>query len=613
MPVSSETITLAGSGLIFENTYDASVTDGYRAAIITAENYLQAHFSDAVTIHADFDMEAFDSTTFIATNSGYGFLNVPFAQFTNALQSHATTADDTLAVNGLPTFDPSGGAKFFVPTAEARALGLFPLAPQPPFDVQVDLNSLATWSFGQEAVGAIIHELTEGAFGRISQLGKGDGHWAPLDLFRFTASGVRDYSGGADGIPTYFGLDPNNVSSLQYHNAISPGGANDGEDLGDWDSTFGDAFGPGGPGAPGFVSATDLQVLDILGWTPHTASAPLNPTDDFASSFSDLAKPMGHIAINSTATGALEVAGDRDWFQVTLGPGDYLIGEAGASGQAGTLGDPLLRVYDSTGGLVRSADDIIPGQDLDSRLVMHVSVTETYYIEAGAHDDQGTGSYTLVLAQGSAETTTGDDVMLGAITGSTIDAGTGDDIIIGRDASNYLRGADGDDTISGGALFDDINGNKGEDLEHGGEGADWVVGGQGNDVLYGDDGGDIVYGNLGNDTCDGGADNDLIRGGQGDDVCTGGDGNDWISGDRGTDTMTGGTGADTFHSFSGAGTDIVTDFNSADGDKVQLDAGTTYTLKQVGADTIVDMGNGDQLILKSVTLSTLPTGWIFTL
>jgi hypothetical protein len=80
-----------------------------------------------------------------------------------------------------------------------------------------------------------------------------------------------------------------------------------------------------------------------------------------------------------------------------------------------------------------------------------------------------------------------------------------------------------------------------------------------------------------------------------------------------TNTMTGGTGADTFHAFSGAGTDIVTDFISADGDKVQLDAGTTYTLSQVGADTVVDMGSGDELVLKNVTLSSLPSGWIFTL
>jgi serralysin len=46
---------------------------------------------------------------------------------------------------------------------------------------------------------------------------------------------------------------------------------------------------------------------------------------------------------------------------------------------------------------------------------------------------------------------------------------------------------------------------------------------------------------------------------------------------------------------------------------VQLDAGATYTLSQSGADTLIDLGNGDQIVLKNVTLSTLPSGWIFTL
>jgi hypothetical protein len=31
----------------------------------------------------------------------------------------------------------------------------------------------------------------------------------------------------------------------------------------------------------------------------------------------------------------------------------------------------------------------------------------------------------------------------------------------------------------------------------------------------------------------------------------------------------------------------------------------------VGADTVVDMGNGDQLILVGVTLTSLPSDWIF--
>jgi serralysin len=53
------------------------------------------------------------------------------------------------------------------------------------------------------------------------------------------------------------------------------------------------------------------------------------------------------------------------------------------------------------------------------------------------------------------------------------------------------------------------------------------------------------------------------------------------------------------------------DFSYAQGDRVMLDPGTTYTASQVGADTVVDMGNGDQLILVGVTLAKLPSDWIF--
>jgi serralysin len=95
-------------------------------------------------------------------------------------------------------------------------------------------------------------------------------------------------------------------------------------------------------------------------------------------------------------------------------------------------------------------------------------------------------------------------------------------------------------------------------------------------------------------------------------VLSGGGGDDWLSGDRGSDTITGGAGADIFHSFSGAGLDVVTDFNAAEGDRVQLDPGTSYHLAQQGADTIVDMGNGDEMVLRNVQLASLPQGWIFT-
>jgi len=209
--------------------------------------------------------------------------------------------------------------------------------------------------------------------------------------------------------------------------------------------------------------------------------------------------------------------------------------------------------------------------------------------------------------------TAGADSLAAGAGNTDVEGGSGNDTIAGWSGGDYLRGGDGDDSIVGGSGFDDINGNKGNDTISGGLGGDWLVGGQGNDSVVSTAGNAILYGNLGNDSLSGGPGNELIRGGQGDDTMAGGAGNDWISGDRGSDTMSGGTGADTFHSFSGAGTDIVTDFSAAQGDKVQLDAGTTYSLRQSGADTVVDMGGGDQLVLKNVTLASLPQGWIFIL
>jgi Ca2+-binding RTX toxin-like protein len=205
----------------------------------------------------------------------------------------------------------------------------------------------------------------------------------------------------------------------------------------------------------------------------------------------------------------------------------------------------------------------------------------------------------------------GNDTLAGGTGNDTLQGGVGDDMLDGGVGQNYMRGGDGQDQMVGGSGFDDINGNAGNDTESGGFGDDWVVGGKDNDRLSGDSGADIVWGNLGNDTLDGGFDNDQVRGGQGDDVLTGGAGDDFVSGDRGNDTVSGGFGADIFHGSQDAGIDRVLDFNLAEGDRVMLDPRTTYTLAQVGADTVIDMGAGNQMILVGVQLSTLPSGWIF--
>jgi len=215
----------------------------------------------------------------------------------------------------------------------------------------------------------------------------------------------------------------------------------------------------------------------------------------------------------------------------------------------------------------------------------------------------------------------GNDLIYGSGGADTLWGGDGDDVIYAQTPPNilaaasaaptYLRGEAGNDTITGGPAFDDINGNQGNDSLHGGDGGDWVVGGKDDDVQFGDAGADVVWGNLGNDTLDGGDGNDQVRGGQGDDSVSGGAGDDYVSGDRGNDTITGGAGADLFHDSQDAGIDRVLDFHIAEGDRVMLDPGTTYTVSPVGSDTVIDMGGGNQMILVGVQMSTLTPGWIF--
>jgi serralysin len=226
-----------------------------------------------------------------------------------------------------------------------------------------------------------------------------------------------------------------------------------------------------------------------------------------------------------------------------------------------------------------------------------------------------TWSNNLGIAYGSIiENVTGGagaDTFSGNEAANSLLGGGGADSIQGLVGDDYLRGGDGDDTVQGGEGFDDVNGNQGADVLFGGLGGDWVVGGQHNDRLFGEDGDDIVYGNLGDDTCEGGAGADVVRGGQGDDSLAGGSGNDWMAGDRGSDVLSGGAGADTFHFFAGAGSDRVTDFNLAEGDRVLLLAGQSHTLTQSGADTVVSLGGGDQLILAGVSMSSLSGGnWL---
>ncbi|HEY0648619.1 hypothetical protein [Phenylobacterium sp.] len=54
----------------------------------------------------------------------------------------------------------------------------------------------------------------------------------------------------------------------------------------------------------------------------------------------------------------------------------------------------------------------------------------------------------------------------------------------------------------------------------------------------------------------------------------------------------------------------MTDFKMGEGDRVLLDPATQYTAAQAGADTVINMNGGGQMVLVGVQLSSLPAGWI---
>lgn len=205
-----------------------------------------------------------------------------------------------------------------------------------------------------------------------------------------------------------------------------------------------------------------------------------------------------------------------------------------------------------------------------------------------------------------------DEVLIRSASAYRLDLGADENLPGALDSagSNYLSGGAGDDILIGGAGLDHVNGDGGRDSIDGGAGGDdWLFGGAGDDLVVAHAGNVTINGALGADTVAGGAGDDLVRGGQGDDIVNGGGGNDRLFGDRGADTITGGAGADIFHFSAAGGPDCITDFDGAEGDRIQLDPGAAYTLRQSGANAELVLSSGDTLTLIGVQSSSL-AGWI---
>src|SRR5262249_3266356 len=141
---------------------------------------------------------------------------VSYSQLKSALAAHATNSYAASAVAALPATDPSAGAGWALPASYAQMLGLASSSPSP--EDFITLNTSYYPTFGQDVVGTLEHEISEGAMGRIGGLGDA-GLWSTMDLFRYNGAGQPDYTDGRDGQTTYFSYNGGKtLSSLSFNN-----------------------------------------------------------------------------------------------------------------------------------------------------------------------------------------------------------------------------------------------------------------------------------------------------------------------------------------------------------------------------------------------------------
>lgn len=272
----------------------------------------------------------------------------------------------------------------------------------------------------------------------------------------------------------------------------------------------------------------------------------------------------------------------------------------------------IFAVWDAGGNDTFDFSGYSNNQTIDLRPGNFSSVgglTGNVAVAAGASIENAVGGW-------GADAITGNgvgNILTGAAGDDVIYGGAGHDSLYGGDGQDFLRGEEGDDYLAGGAAFDDMHGNMGNDTLFGGQGDDWVVGGKDQDLLHGELGADIVYGNMGNDTLYAGDGADEVRGGQDNDIIYGDGGDDWLSGDRGDDTIWGGGGGDSFHIWGASGLDKIMDFNRAEGDRVLVSEGATYSFAQVGADVVIAISGGAQMVLAGVSTTALTDGWIVSI
>ena len=267
--------TLVGgeSGLRFDLTWDASCAAapaGFETAIKAAAALYCKMFSNNEILDISVGFGEVGGSALAAGALGESDSTGQYRRYPAveaALKKDAKwSANQATADASLTKTDPTHGGEFYISNAEAKTLGFLPRF-ESGSDGAIGLSDSADFNYGAgapmrpgeyDAVGTAEHELSE-VMGRTGSLGAldGTGVYTPLDLFRYSADGLRDLTPG----PGYFSIDGGATNLGTYNNP------NLGGDAADWTpSLVGDSYGDGYPGRYSVVSPTDLVEDSVLGY-----------------------------------------------------------------------------------------------------------------------------------------------------------------------------------------------------------------------------------------------------------------------------------------------------------------------------------------------------------
>ena len=163
----AQIITSAESNIIFSNTYGTGVTASYLNCIVAAEQDIESLWTapGVITINENFVGSARLNTGFWPATPFF-VVNV----LTPSWKAHSRPTNIALrqAGRGLAPCQRSNstvnGGNFSLPEAYAQMLGLTSSNSAQ----SVTLNTSYGWNYGQDVINALVHEISEGAMGRMA-------------------------------------------------------------------------------------------------------------------------------------------------------------------------------------------------------------------------------------------------------------------------------------------------------------------------------------------------------------------------------------------------------------------------------------------------------------